>query len=57
MKQMHQPNGGVSVANYVQNINVFVTDSAHNMQGGGPRGFGFGIGQGIAGGLGHSTMQ
>lgn len=48
-----KPQGeGVSVANYVQNINVFVTESSQSLRGTGPQNFGFGIGHGIAGGLG-----
>ena len=50
-----KPQGaGISVANYVQNINVFVTDSSQNLHGTGPGGFGYGLGHGIAGGLGSA---
>lgn len=45
----------MAVANYVQNINVFVSDPSNcgRMD---HKGFGYGIGQGIVGGLGRSDQ-
>lgn len=51
-KEQNNEPQGISVANYVQNINVFVSDT----QGAG-RSIGLGIGQGIAGGLGNSLTN